>query len=104
MTTLQIVPQKSHASFLHKSRSVKRAHKLSRDISTWADSDMESEGRSKNSPEPGGVNLESLYFRGFRSRPLLNPQEELELATRLYQGTASLRSLLQRALHLGKGL
>jgi RNA polymerase primary sigma factor len=109
MTTLQVVPQfsetqKNHAPYLHKSRSAKRAPILSRDLSKWADSDTEQERRSKNLAEPVSANLESMYFRGFRSRPLLNPQEELELATRLYQGTASLRTLLQRALHLGKGL
>jgi RNA polymerase primary sigma factor len=77
---------------------------LSRDSTKWADLDTEEEDRTKNSAEPGAANLESMYFRGFRTRPLLNAQEELELATRLYQGTASLRSLLQRALQLTKGL
>ena len=109
MTTLQAVPQfndtqENHAQKLHRNRPIKRASRLSRDSSRWADLDAEQEDRPKNFPEPGAANLESMYFRGFRSRPLLNAQEELELATRLYQGTASLRSLLQQALQLTKGL
>jgi RNA polymerase primary sigma factor len=76
----------------------------SRDYSHLTDLDSEENNRSKNYSEPGSVNLESMYFRGFRSRPLLNAHEELELATRLYHGTASLRSLLQQALQLTEGL
>jgi RNA polymerase primary sigma factor len=109
MTTLQAVPQfnetqEKHSRKIHKDRTIKRASRLSRDSTKWADLDTEQEERTKNSAEPGAANLESMYFRGFRTRPLLNAQEELELATRLYQGTASLRSLLQRALQLTKGL
>ncbi|MCA9498432.1 MAG: sigma-70 family RNA polymerase sigma factor [Nitrospirales bacterium] len=65
---------------------------------------MDHEESAKSIAESGSVNLESMYFRGFRSRPLLNAQEELALATQLYQGTADLRSLLQQALDLTKGL
>lgn len=109
MTTLQAVPQfnetqEKRSRKIHKDRTIKRASRLSRDSTKWADLDTEQEERTKNSAEPGAANLESMYFRGFRTRPLLNAQEELELATRLYQGTASLRSLLQRALQLTKGL
>jgi RNA polymerase primary sigma factor len=109
MTTLQAVPQvdetrEHHARKLHKDRAIKRAPRVIRDCSKWADLDTEQEERTQNFAEPGGANLESMYFRGFRTRPLLNAQEELELATRLYQGTASLRSLLQEALQLTKGL
>ena len=109
MTTLQAVPQfnetqEKYSRKIHKNRAIKRASRLSRDSTKWADLDTEQEERTKNSAEPGAANLESMYFRGFRTRPLLNAQEELELATRLYQGTASLRSLLQRALQLTKGL
>lgn len=109
MTTLQAVPhfketQKNHARHLQKSRSLKRVNAISRDFSKWMDMDTEQEERPKNLSDPGSANLESMYFRGFRSRPLLNSQEERELATRLYQGTAKLRSLLQQALQLAKGL
>ena len=109
MTTLQAVPQfnetqEKRSRKIHKDRAIKRSSRLSRDSTKWADLDTEEEDRTKNSAEPGAANLESMYFRGFRTRPLLNAQEELELATRLYQGTASLRSLLQRALQLTKGL
>jgi len=109
MTTLQAVPpfnetRENLAPYLHKGRSKKRAPLRSREFSNWADPDSEQEERTQKITEPGSANLESMYFRGFRSRPLLNAQEERELATRLYQGTASLRSLLQQALQLTKGL
>ncbi len=109
MTTLQAVPQlfetrKNHAPFLHKGHSMKPATIRGRDFSKWAESDSEQEERPQKNSEPGSANLESMYFRGFRSRPLLNAQEELELATRLYRGTARLRRLLRQALQVTKGL
>lgn len=111
MITLQAVPQlkeiqENHAPYLHKSRSGKRSSASSRGFLKAHDLD-EGEGeevRPQKNSEPGSVNLESMYFRGFRSRPLLDAQEELELATRLYNGTASLRSLLRQALLLTRGL
>jgi len=96
--------QTGHAPYVRKRRSMKETSIASRDYSHLTDLDSEENNRSKNYSEPGSVNLESMYFRGFRSRPLLNAHEELELATRLYHGTASLRSLLQQALQLTEGL
>jgi RNA polymerase primary sigma factor len=109
MTILQTVPQiyelqGKSAPYLHKGRPVKRVAPLARDFSKWTDLDTEPEGRPPSLAEPGSANLESMYFRGFRSRPLLNAQEELELATRLYQGTERLRALLQEALQFTEGL
>ncbi|MEJ2229997.1 MAG: sigma-70 family RNA polymerase sigma factor [Nitrospirales bacterium] len=95
MTTLQAVPhfketqiketQKNHARHLQKSRSLKRVNAISRDFSKWMDMNTEQEERPKNLSDPGSANLESMYFRGFRSRPLLKSQEERELATRLQE-------------------
>lgn len=96
--------QENHAPSFSKGRSKKRASINYRNSSKQAGLDMDQEESSKTIAEPGSVNLESMYFRGFRSRPLLNAQEELALATRLYQGTADLRSLLQQALEFTKGL
>ncbi|MCW5785122.1 MAG: sigma-70 family RNA polymerase sigma factor [Nitrospirales bacterium] len=96
--------QKNHSSSLHKGRSRKRASAGYRNSINQVDIDQDQEESSKSIAEPGSVNLESMYFRGFRSRPLLNAQEELALATQLYQGTADLRSLLQQALELSRGL
>lgn len=111
MITLQTASQfsntqKNHAPSLHKGRSKKRPSISYRNSSRQVDLDMDQdqEESSQSIAEPGSVNLESMYFRGFRSRPLLNAQEELALATQLYQGTADLRSLLQRALEFTKGL
>ncbi len=109
MITLQTASQISetqnnHAPSLRKGRSKKRAPISYRNSSRQVNLDMDREESSKSIAEPGSVNLESMYFRGFRSRPLLNAQEELALATQLYQGTADLRSFLQQALELTKGL
>ncbi|WP_342348763.1 sigma-70 family RNA polymerase sigma factor [uncultured Nitrospira sp.] len=109
MITLQRSPQfsetqKNHAPSLDKARPKKRAPLSYRNSSRQAGLDMDQEESSKSIAEPGSVNLESMYFRGFRSRPLLNAREELTLATRLYQGTADLRSLLQKAFELTNGL
>lgn len=109
MITLQTASQfsetqKNHTSSLHKGRSKKRAAVSYRNSINQVDMDQDQEESSKSIAEPGSVNLESMYFRGFRSRPLLNAQEELALATQLYQGTADLRSLLQQALELSKRL
>jgi RNA polymerase primary sigma factor len=51
-------------------------------------------------PEPGSVNLETMYFRGFRSRPLLHADEEMSLGIRLYEGTTQLRTFVNQALVL----
>lgn len=109
MTTLQVASQfnetqENHAPYLHKGRSMKGAPISSRNFSKRVGLNMDQEASSKAIAEPGSVNLESMYFRGFRSRPLLNAQEELVLATRLYQGTTNLRSLLQQALKFTKEL
>jgi len=109
MTTLQAASQfnetqENHAPYLHKGRSMKRAPILSRNFPKQVGLGMDQEESSKAIAEPGSINLESMYFRGFRSRPLLNAQEERALATRLYQGTANLRLLLQQALQFTKGL
>lgn len=109
MITLQTASQftetqKNHTSTLHKGRSKKRTPVRYRNPINQMDMDQDQEESSKSIAEPGSVNLESMYFRGFRSRPLLNAQEELALATQLYQGTADLRVLLQQALELSKGL
>lgn len=96
--------QENHAPSLDKSRSKKRAPTSYRNSSRQAGLGLDQEESSKSIAEPGSVNLESMYFRGFRSRPLLNGQEELALATRLYQGTADLRSLLKEAFELTKGM
>lgn len=109
MTTLQAVPQfhetrENHAPYLRKGGSMKRAPIRARDFSKWAALDSDQEEQPQKISEPGSANLESMYFRGFRSRPLLNAQEELELATRLYQGTANLRMLLRQTLQLTRGL
>jgi RNA polymerase primary sigma factor len=58
------------------------------------------EEESGSSGDFHAVNLESIYFRGFRTRPLLGAKEELALAKRLYQGTMNLREAIRGASDL----
>ncbi|MDR4493229.1 MAG: RNA polymerase sigma factor RpoD/SigA [Nitrospirales bacterium] len=100
MTTLQATPsflegRKNFAPFLTPKRSYKRASKRPRD--SWEE-EQDVEGKKASSGEAGSANLESIYFRGFRTRPLLARDEELSLAKRLYQGTSTLREAVSRAL------
>ena len=44
--------------------------------------------------------LETIYFKGFRSRPLLDHDTEVELAKQLYEGTTQIRSLLKKTIRL----
>jgi RNA polymerase primary sigma factor len=102
MTTLQTTPsvlegKKSFTPFLTPKRLPKRSSK--RQSETW-DSDLDSENKKGSSAETGSANLESIYFRGFRTRPLLARDEELSLAKRLYQGTARLRQALRQTQSL----
>ena len=105
MTTLQAIPtltqkQKDHAPYLQKRRVMKRAALLSRTSSERAGGSWEEAAQGQQPLDPAAVNLESMYFRGFRSRPLLDADEELKLGIRLYDGTNQLRTLLKQALLL----
>ena len=109
MTTLQALPtltqtQKIHAPYLQKRRVIKRPSSLSRTSSKTTSKNWDQDEQDKKTADPGSVNLESMYFRGFRSRPLLHAEEELKLAIRLYEGTTHLRTLLQQALDISKKL
>ena len=44
--------------------------------------------------------LETIYFKGFRSRPLLNHDSEVELAKQLFQGTSQTRRLLKETIRV----
>ncbi|GJL62337.1 MAG: RNA polymerase sigma factor SigA [Nitrospirales bacterium] len=48
----------------------------------------------------GAVTLETVYFRDFRSRPLLDPDAELQLAKQLHHGTSTIRDILREAIAL----
>lgn len=102
MTTLQAIPtlnptQNNHAPYLKKRRVMKRAALLSKASSKHTNEGWEQDDQEKLTTEPGSVNLETLYFRGFRSRPLLHADEEMKLGIRLYEGTTQIRSLINQA-------
>ena len=64
-------------------------------------------GMFDNIPLPnseGSVTLETVYFRDFRSRPLLDPDAELQLAKQLYHGSSVIRDVLQEAIQLTQGV
>ncbi len=48
--------------------------------------------------EPKDTALEPIYFRTFRSRPLLDKKEELELAKRIDDSSQNIRSVLTKAI------
>jgi RNA polymerase primary sigma factor len=105
MTTLQAVTslnrtRKDYVPYLQKRLVIKRAALLSRTSTNRTSTKWDDDESSKQSLEPGSVNLESMYFRGFRSRPLLQAEEERQLGIRLYEGSTHLRSLLKQALVL----
>jgi hypothetical protein len=109
MSILQALPaltqtQKNHAPYLQKRRVIKRPSLLSRTSSKPTRENWDQGEQDKKTADPGSVNLESMYFRGFRSRPLLHAEEELRLAIRLYEGTTHLRALLQQAVDISKKL
>ena len=109
MTTLQTIPtltqtQKNHAPYLQKRRGIKPPSRLSRTSSKPIRENWDQDEQDKKTVDSGSVNLESMYFRGFRSRPLLHAEEERKLAIRLYEGTTDLRTLLQQALAISEKL
>jgi RNA polymerase primary sigma factor len=51
-----------------------------------------------------GPALESLYFRSFGSRPLLNKDSEIELAKEIDQASRAIRLIIKQSLHLTQPL
>ncbi len=71
--------------------------------------DSDSSEREKSLPrnthgtsqrESGSATLETIYFKVFRSRPLLARDREVELAKQLYDGTSRIRVQLKKAIRL----
>ncbi len=64
-------------------------------------------GKLKKAPlsnPEGSMTLETVYFRDFRSRPLLDRDAELQLAKQLYQGMSIIRGELQGAIRHSRSL
>ncbi len=109
MTMLQTLPtftqkRKDHAPYLQKRRVGQGLASRSRSLAPASTHNGTGIERGKSSLDTASVNIESLYFRGFRSRPLLDTDEELQLGIRLYEGTTQLRGLLKQALVLASKL
>jgi RNA polymerase primary sigma factor len=58
----------------------------------------------KSSVKGFGPALESLYFRSFGSRPLLNKDSEIELAKEIDQASRAIRVIIKQGLHLAHTL
>lgn len=56
------------------------------------------DGKKNEDKETQDTALEPIYFRTFRSRPLLNKQEELELAKRIDESSQNIRGVLTQAI------
>lgn len=95
MTSNFLEDKKDFAPFLPSKHQKKRPAKRHR-RSLGGEQDLEETRGSAR--EAGSVNLESIYFRGFRTRPLLAKDEELCLAKRLYQGTSMLRQAIRQVM------
>ena len=109
MTTLQATPplvqfQTDYAPYLKRRRVMKRAALRARTSSRRKPGEWREEKEGKHTLDSTSVNLESMYFRGFRSRPLLEADEELTLGIRLYEGTTHYRKLLKQARDLSERL
>ena len=63
--------------------------------------DFDEKGKSK---EPNDTALEPIYFRTFRSRPLLGKEEELELAKRIDESSENIRGVLTEAIQFAGAL
>ena len=57
-----------------------------------------SDDKKNENKETQDAALEPIYFRTFRSRPLLNKQEELELAKRIDESSQNIRTVLTQAI------
>ncbi len=57
-----------------------------------------SDDKKNEDKETQDTALEPIYFRTFRSRPLLNKQEELELAKRIDESSQNIRTVLTQAI------
>lgn len=104
MNALQAAPlvldqkKKKGAEIFQLRRAGKRpSTSLASGLNSWKASVDPHEEESVSSGDLNSVNLESIYFRGFRTRPLLGAKEELDLAKRLYQGTMNLREAIRGA-------
>jgi RNA polymerase primary sigma factor len=51
-----------------------------------------------------GPALESLYFRSFGSRPLLNKDSEIELAKEIDHASRAIRLIIKQSLHIAQAL
>ena len=96
----EVPVSKSENGHLKHTRSVRRREASDQQ----SDSDFSQFHEMPLPNESSSATLESMYFRGFRTRPLLGKDDELHLAKQLYQGTSQVRALLKETIRLAEKL
>lgn len=106
---METVPMRPGSSLLTETRNGRRRFpnlKCVEDQDCW-NSDRENEDKAaardfdaKSRNDMGSATLETIYFKVFRSRPLLGRNREVELAKHLHEGTSQIRFQLKKAIRL----
>jgi RNA polymerase primary sigma factor len=73
---------------------------IERDAAQASAKASRSDQQNKPRAEEASLALESLYFRSFGQRPLLNREEEVALAKEIDQGTRGIRTVLREVMRL----
>jgi RNA polymerase primary sigma factor len=107
--TMQALPMKSGRVLQPEIRDGRRQLRALKRVENQDCWDSDREDREKSSPtdddstsrrESGSATLETIYFKVFRSRPLLARPREVELAKQVYDGTTRIRCQLKKTVRL----
>jgi len=107
---MDILPIKSDRSSRHEIRDGRRQLRGLKRVGSQDCWESDGEDRDKSTPrdnkstsrnESCSPTLETIYFKVFRSRPLLARDREVLLAKQLYDGTSRIRGLLKKTVRLG---
>ncbi len=103
--TMQVVKQTDpNATRNADARSTRsKATRYLNEMTPTLDTMIEDQGEESNK-EPKTVALETVYFRTFRTRPLLDREHELRLATEIDDSSQCIRAALTQAIQLMKHL
>ena len=106
---METIPMKSGRSLRPEIRDGSRKIRGLKRLENQDCWDSDSSDREKSVPrdngrtsqkESGSATLETIYFKVFRSRPLLARDREVELAKQLYDGTSRIRGQLKKTIRL----
>ncbi|MDT7040931.1 sigma-70 family RNA polymerase sigma factor [Candidatus Nitronereus thalassa] len=105
MTTMQTLQHTDMISTQHLDEfsSDSKATRYLREMAPTLDTMIEEKGE-ENSKESNTAALETVYFRTFRTRPLLARDEELQLAMEIDESSQTIRAALTQSIQLMKHL